>query len=401
MNRITPQDWISILKTAEARKKKTHPTFFTNLSESPQEQIDPFSRFSLAQFVELSLLKLKEIREEYLKNEIDETTYIALSNDIADYTFKLIAAQEEERNHSLRQWLRKAALALSALFSLVLIGIPFFLKLRREEKNFEAEIDQFRQAVVQACKANSHARLLRQLTHIPSMLEKIKAHYTDHRREELINTQMREDWLEYQRIPVESRPSCDEEFEKDIKRGASFRRIDKALNIEDKERIPPLHLDAHQRVQKAVAFLKELIKTPEDRRWEQILQLSVTHACLTTTFKAILSAFNIDETSIQWEENGKYYSIKSVFSDEFPPVILGIMRHPKTKTIEKVLVAIKGSLDIVSYNTAGNELPRMIVPNAITEELKYLITFGEDHLPLISNLHSHIESHISIQEKKH
>jgi hypothetical protein len=124
------------------------------------------------------------------------------------------------------------------------------------------------------------------------------------------------------------------------------------------------------------------------------LQIAVTHATLFTAFKAALSTFNIDAASVQWEKNGKYYSIKSILSNLSPPVILEMLRHPQTGTIEKVKVTVRGSIDIVSYDTEKLDAQNMLVPNAITEELKYSITFGANNRPVISDLHSQMSANI-------
>lgn len=367
MNDITPQEWNSIL--------------------------EKIADYKLPQIVEISIDKLKEAREKYLKNEMKEINFISLTNDITNSTLELIKGEEMKKSPSSR----KIALFLSALFSFILIGIPFFLKIRKEDKKLKTDICHFKQTILETCEANSYAILLKKLDHLPFILQDIQKQYTDHRRQELINAQMLADWRDGENIPLESRPLYDREFENDIQAGASFQRIDRASNIEDKERLPLLKLHTNSRVKEGAAFLKELIKKPEDQRWEMILQLAVTHASLFTAFKAVLAAFNVDAAKIQWEKNGKYYSIKSVFSDTFPPIILEIIRHSQYETIEKVIVTVRGSLDIVSYNTARHDDLRIIIPKAITEELHYSISFGEDNRPMISNLHSQMQANIYTQ----
>jgi len=402
---MTLQEWISILKRSaesqdpDAARGSEVQSIATNGNSYftvVQTQIDSStSRLSLPQIVEISVAKCKEVRERYLKNEIKETDYIDLTNDLSDYTTKLITTWETKRNHSTQQLFRKIALFLSALFSFVIIGIPFFIKLLNENKKFKVETDQLKQKILQANEANSHAMLIKKLDNIPAILKEIKERYKDHRRQELINTQLVRDWQDDEKIQQEFKSRYDEEFERDIKRGASFLRIDQASNIEDQKPIPAQNLEGDQRVQAGASFLKELLKKPEDKRWEPVLQIAVTHACLLTAFKAALSAFNIDAARVQWEANGKYYSIKSTFSEKSPPVLLEIIRDPDNGTIKMVHVTVKGSMDIVSYNTIGHEDPKIIVHDAITEELKYAIAFGEDNRPQISDLNSQIDAKIS------
>lgn len=405
MNDGNPQQWAAILKTIlklqnlEAESDIAKQVIVAKGNQYcivNQTQIDSsVSQLTLPQIVGVSLAKLKEVQEGYLKNTIKDTDYIHLTNDITDDTLQLITVHEKARDHSITQLLRKCALVLSALLSCIIIGIPFFLKLRQEDKKFRAEITSLKQSVLQAREDNSKAMLLKKINNIPSILEEIKKRFTDQRRQELINTQLLTDWLEDEKIPVESRPPYDAEFESDIKAGASFQRIDNVLNIEDKERLPALHLNAEQRIQEAAAFLKALLQDPGDQRWEPVLQLAVTHAGLFTAFKAALAAFNIDASNIQWENNGKYYSIKSISSDEFPPVILEIIRHPKTERIEQVNVTVKGSVNIVSYNIAESEASKMMISDAITEELRYSIIFGEDNRPIVRDLHSQLEERLA------
>jgi hypothetical protein len=406
---VTSQEWISILKRAaasqspEAEGSLHRDTVAKGMQYGTaiQSEMDAStSPLTISQIVDISMTKLKEIREKYLRDEIKEIDYINLTSDIVDPTLQLIAAWEAKKNHSVKEVLRRIALVASALLSLVLIGIPFFFILRKQERAFKAEIDRLKQAIFQANEVNSQAMVLKKLSNIPAILEEIKKRYTDHRRQELINDQLVADWEDYEKVPVESRPPYDEEFERDIKKGACFRRIDRVLNIEDQVPIPSPRLEGSQRVQQALSSLQALLKQPEDRRWAEVLQVAVTHASLLTAFLAALSAINIDVASVQWEANGQYYSIKATFSNQSFPVILEIIRHPKTGNIEKVNVTVKGSMDIVRYHTMGDENPQIIIPGAITEELKYSIAFGQNNRPVISDLHSQMKANFYIPEEQ-
>lgn len=406
---VTNQEWISILKraaesqTPEAEGRAHRMIVARGMqygTASQGERDAATSLLTISQIVDISMTKLKEIREKYLRDEIKEIDYINLTSDIVDPTLQLIGTWEAQRNHSIKEILRRIALVASALFSLVLIGIPFFIILRKQEKAFKAETEQLNQAIFQANEANSQAMVLKKLSNIPAILEEIKKRYTDHRRQELINDQLVADWEDYEKVPLESRPPYDEDFERDIKKGACFRRIDRALNIEDQMPIPSPRLDGRQRLQQALTSLQALLKQPEDRRWAEVLQVAVTHASLLTAFLAALSAINVDVASVQWEANGQYYSIKAAFSNQSFPVILEILRHPKTGIIEKVNATVKGSMDIVRYHTTGDENPQVIIPRAITEDLTYSIAFGQNNRPIISDLHSQLKANFYIPEKQ-
>jgi serine/threonine protein kinase len=71
--------------------------------------------------------------------------YVQIASNIIILTESLITAREEKRAKSL---LRRAAIVLCAIASLLLIGIPFLLMLRKNNKTFENNVNKLREELI-------------------------------------------------------------------------------------------------------------------------------------------------------------------------------------------------------------------------------------------------------------
>ena len=362
----SPKNWILFLKSDDG-------------SKNPSE------------IIQISLAKLNELREKYLNNEVEEVEYLNQTQEIVDQTRLRITSWENRRNHPVKQLLSLFAYAFSPF------KIPYFLKISEEDWKFKYEMNTFKESIRQANERNLKGLVGKKLAGMAPLYAQLKERFNDDRKRELINTQLILDWQEYEKTPAILRSPFMDEFERDIKNGASFKRIDPVLNIEDHEPLPPPYLDSKKRVEEALALLQELLKKTEDQKWNSILQFSVTHATLITAFRLPLSTYNIEASKVQWESEGKYDSIKSVFSKNSPPVVVEVIRSPQNGLIEKVKVIVKGSIDIVSYHPGEKEADqKTIAPDALKIELKYAIIFDEKNQPLIQELQTQMITKIAI-----
>lgn len=364
MNDSSPQNWISFLQSGDESK-------------------------DLSQIVETSLAKMVEIREKYLKNEMDQTEYINLTDDITDLTLIRISNREKTIDNLFKPLLRLISYAFSPL------KIPYFEKFDEEDQKFKETLASDRLKISQANDDNVKEMVVKKIKNLTPLFQELKERFNDERKKELINIQLVADWQEYEKTPAILRHPYMDEFERDINNGARFLRKDPALKIDDTVPLPLIQTDPKQRVQKASFYLQELLKKPDDQRWATILQIAATHATFITAFRYPLSIFNIDASKFQWQSKGKYYSIKSVFSKLYAPNVLEVIRSPQTGIIEKVNVTIKGSMDIVRSSLSVNEeTVKIILPDALKEELQFSIIFAENKQPAIQDLLSRIETNI-------
>lgn len=389
----TPKEWISILKTATQPLEEKIRSLVVEKDKRfiaiPENQLgDSLNPLPLNLIVNYSLEYLKNVQQDFLNKKLNDADYLDQTEDIALYTGQFIDQSSQP------SYLRRFLLLLSAILSPLLIGIPFFLKMKREDEKLIKQQNQFKEQIEKAKESNFQVLVKAKLEELPSLVDRINKEFTDKRKQALLNKQIFADWEEDNALLSEEKASFDPEFERDIKSGATFIRIDRSLNIEDKEPVPAKDLGREQRVEKGLLLLDELLVKPADLRWREILQLLVTHANLLTAFKAALSAFNISVTHIQWEASGLCYSLKAVFSDDYPPVIIEVKRHLERNNIERVDVKVKGSMDIVIVNLEGKESPKMVFPHVVSESLTYFVSFDEKtELPRVEHLHSELAMH--------
>lgn len=164
MTKITPKEWKSLLEQAvyshqpDKGKKGGHEyivaqdgTFSSKTlqsKEAPRLSIQEITEISKNAFTELT----KELTTPITQKKAHE--YRQLVKDIHDLTKKLIGFREEKRNRFGVNFLRTVAHVISALASLILIGIPFFLLIRNHNIKFWQDISAMKEAVLEAGKAS-------------------------------------------------------------------------------------------------------------------------------------------------------------------------------------------------------------------------------------------------------
>lgn len=90
----------------------------------------------------LGHLKSQASREDLTSDKVHE--YKQQASDIETYTRALIEAREAKRNQPVKRFFRGVALVMSAVASLAIVGIPFFILMRRADNRFKEEITKLK-----------------------------------------------------------------------------------------------------------------------------------------------------------------------------------------------------------------------------------------------------------------
>lgn len=156
INEINPEQWRNLLRSSQTSKGPNRK--YVVLQEGKGYVAMPSSEFDdktkklpLSVIADISKLKLSEAKSavqkgKYLTKE-EVKNFTGLGSSIATYTNQMIEAERADRDQPLKKVARGVALVLSALASLALIGIPFFILLRQHNKEFENEMSKLHENV--------------------------------------------------------------------------------------------------------------------------------------------------------------------------------------------------------------------------------------------------------------
>lgn len=153
-NHINPEQWRNLLRSAQASKGPHRKYVVLKEGEGYSSSVldEKTKKLPISEIVDISKRKfdqakfdVQDLTHENVKN------FTALGSSIATYTDKMIEARQTKRDQPLKKIVRGVALVLSALASLALIGIPFFILLRQGNKKFESEMNKLK-ANVQAMR---------------------------------------------------------------------------------------------------------------------------------------------------------------------------------------------------------------------------------------------------------
>lgn len=334
-------------------------------------------------------LSLKEIKE-ISKNKIEELSNLKLSNaseilktkdlvgNIQKNTLRLIESREEKYNKTYKQVLRTIALVLSAVASVVLIGIPFFILLRRQDQQFRKEMEELKQGILyqpsmhnlgiskenrkvlaelpmssyawrvwDAYKSEMHSDNPQFIGMLKGLLDaylhdmhrnqtelKLRPHdacalsdlklqlvhlklrdYNDPKTASEMQNELNASMQEDWEYHERMHPSTiPEPFQNDIQRGVQFMRTDPHLQVNDQTLLPD------QTSQKQVEDASKAILAlgegkAENRPWMIALYLAATQKSFMPPFREPKFFFSHARTGIDWnKENGKDFQLIPEFS---------------------------------------------------------------------------------------
>lgn len=394
---ININTWVNLLENATQSQKNEHKYIvLSDKNFALGSKLNTFAKkLSIEQIVTISKNKIEEAAKAYEKGGINEKEFSELSGRIAAYTEKLIEAREIKWNQPFKRFARGVAL-ITSLISI--IGIPIFLKLKQTTKKFEDEIRDWKAAMGSAKDQASEMEresmnIEQRIKRIPYILEELTSSVKDKDRVNSLKSGILKD--------IESTKESDytEQFYKDMNRGEAFIRKDKLLGIEDNTPMPSEEIKGKERIKEGKNLIQKMTEREKDKPWELILQSVVTQTSLNNIFDGAIMLFNIEGGL--WSVNRNDYSLKAVFSEHHPPIILNIIRNPETKEIEQVNVEVKGDLNIIRYMTNTNQNLDTVFPGAIKGELKYSITLDENKKPIFNITHVKLEPHheLTIEKK--
>lgn len=234
------------------------------------------------------------------------------------------------------------------------------------------------------------ANILNQIKNLPNLLADLSSRLKDEDRLEVLKDRMKEDY------PTDQ--DYVDLFKKDMERGVTFVIRDSTSSENDDFKPQPSNeLSQDEKFATGTKVLQNLLSNESDKKWEKVLQLVATQTSLNNLFDGPMMMFNATAASSAWiGENGGYHVLRAAFPDALPPIYLEIIRNETTKEIEALNVRVEGSLDIISYNSSIsiNADKKIRQEEAIQGSLTYRVTLDENDRPIISDLHSNLETNI-------
>lgn len=428
---ITPQKWIDLLEQVVqsrgpgAIKGQERQCIVTQAGKEYEvlnrtQLQQPYSKLSMEQIVNLSVAMFEELKKSFKQGQINERNFVELTGKISTYTENLIEEREARRNEWGWNWnlVRRTLKAISGFFSIFIIGIPLFVKLRQMDADFKAENvllkDRIHKPTQEALsrlekvkkeydkvqnahvlgqefgkleeidrkKAQIKEGIQNQLKKIPAALSEVKQ-ISDKERQKALQKRMISDY------PADT-PYC-AQFKNDINRGITFYRIDKFLKIKDKSAQPHPQHDPDAQFMKGVRLLHELTTNENEKDWEIAIQMVANQTSLNILFDSIIMNLNVNAFPDIWmdPENQEKFALKSAFSEHLPAITLEVVRNRRGE-IERVDVKIKGYIDILEYKLPSKK-QNVLFPQAIEGELSYSMKLGKDQHPIISDFTSQIK----------
>ncbi len=365
----SPQEWLSILKLTERTQtnvnsedrlsivKDGHVYYTLNESEIRGN----IKKLSLNEIKKISRDQLQNLEESFSSNPTEIGDMEGLKKNIQIYTKKL--TKQKNKPH------KKITNAFNKI-------INFLLGPRRSQSSREG--------------GKIEDTIHHQIQRLPQLLQELKSEVSDQDRLDLIQDRMIKDFPK-EELQGKSVP----QFANDLQRGIAFLRKDSYLQIDDHHPQPSYQLNGETRVKAGVQALQDLFQTEQDERWETALQLVANQTSLNNIFDAAIVKFNLDTGDVSWPDptsEDKNFKLIAKFSQNLPPVHLEFIRNAETHAIEKVKVEVTGSLDIRREWQEQKGGEKIILANAVTGKLNYTVTLDRQNHPIISDLHSSLES---------
>jgi uncharacterized protein (UPF0248 family) len=135
-------------------RDRVHGHIYKKLSSNPSQTGEykiafkgKESKIPVTTIVKISKEKMFEEKNKVLSSEKTVDAFCTSTRDIVKYTQAIIDARQSKRDQPINQLLRGAGYVLAAISSVILIGIPFLIMLRREDETFKKEMEQLKSEI--------------------------------------------------------------------------------------------------------------------------------------------------------------------------------------------------------------------------------------------------------------
>lgn len=338
---------------------------------SEQAKIGEGRQLLTKEIVEISTATLEAIKAGDQISGEKNAQNLKEIKEITDYTQQLIEMHEAKSKPLLRQ----VALIVSFLASFILVGIPFFVRLRRvnqEMKCLREDLHQLKRiqeeiALKDAAKELFHVLKNNILSH-PLMTD------------EILNAEMQKMMeREFQKIKSAANPLIVPIFQVDMERNALMKRTDG--NIKDEKPQPPLGIS--NRLKEGLKLIRQMIKTEEDKKWEALLQLAMGQTFFNVILGDIIPLF-IQAATTHTVNDVLYLELKKA-----DPLVICLtpMRDDKGN-IEKLKMTIEAQGYHISVNPLaghGKAYKAPVIPQAMQVNAECFLTLGEKGAPILSD----------------
>lgn len=393
-----PQQWIHLLKQASSSNQTFNNQYLVTSKDGRSFQVlskkeiqdagEEVRQLSLAEIIDISKRIFDQAQHDYESKakHMDAHAFLDITKQIALYTEKLINARAEQRDQISSKMTRGVKWTLSAAASLAMVG-SFYQNMKKDYEDFQAENTKFRKVINSLRQSTYIKELNNKLAKIPGVIAKAKDLSNEQIIKGFITLQMEKGIQEKGEHP--NKPL--DIFVQDLERGITFLRKDPLSEIDDKAPLPPREMtDLNQKVKIGVQSIAELTIWEKSSQkaiaWEVPLQTAATQTSLNALFDLLKQHFMIEITSQVWKEKGKNVNLVLHFN-ELPPIYLEIVRHPETKEIVEIQVAIYGTADIVKTEPGNSDNPpELIASSGILGKLTYSITLAENNFPQINEI---------------
>lgn len=350
----------------------------------------PEARLSIAQIVN----KSKQVIETAPKKD---KNFVQVASNIVTLTDSLITAREQKMaNNSLR----RAAIVFSAVASLFLIGIPFFIMLRRGNQEFADNISHLRRELQQLTalinltqQQQAFAALIEQgKTITDSTLIEMPKSDDEGGMELDVNTfhNACQSQISITYNEHGNKPGNVGQFERDITRDISFQIRDLTKGVESSAPTPPpaqpgtVESDETKkanRLNSATTALTHLLGD-ESTRWEIPLQSTCNQTAFGHMSGSFCLAFNRE--AMKAEAENSHFLLKAEPRAEKQPILLDVQRDEQGN-ISGIQFTVRDSYHIERMDTEDHHYKETVMDNAIHAVSTFTLKLNPEGKPLIEN----------------
>lgn len=168
------------------------------------------------------------------------------------------------------------------------------------------------------------------------------------------------------------------QFNKDMLRDYEMLRTDKTMSITDLSPQPPPNIKGPERATQAAHLLDNLLKKPEDKRWRNVMQASISQTTVNTIFGTSVlldSKIFFANREARIDGNNKDRLIDFQLS-KVRPISIEILRDEQGQ-ISSFKIANISTLDIVSMVNNNEQGKILLEPDFMEGRLEFTVKLNE------------------------